>query len=384
MKHYGIIGGGPAGLYLAYLLRQSGIECTVFDHQIPFEKPCGGGVTSKAFRQFPILSDLPSMARHLKNFHFISPNDRSAKVATDTELYIVSRTDLSRYMLEKCQSLGVNLCSEKVEKMAKLPDGSFQVKTSQNVYDFTFLVGADGANGISRRMLGAESFAKNRIGVLGYHIYGLDPNEVVIKFYENVPGYLYVFPRDGHSSVGFGALAGNFSKEFTDKAVREFVDKYYPGMRIEETGYYAATIPVVWKWKKEWVQGENFAFVGDAGGFADALTGEGIYYAFKSAEVLAKCLIEDRPEDYYQEAQPIIAELQKAANIFHRFYRNFILNAMVYFVKRSTFLQKIMSGLILGEQPYLTLKPTIKSKIPYIFSEVLKSYFWPEAVKNMR
>ena len=38
--------------------------------------------------------------------------------------------------------------------------------------------------------------------------------------------------------------------------------------------------------------------VGDAAGYVDALTGEGISLAVRSAEILARCLREDRPQDY--------------------------------------------------------------------------------------
>src|SRR5437764_6757772 len=50
-----IVGAGPAGAHLAYLLSRSGADVLLFDAREAWEKPCGGGVTSKALRGFDFL-----------------------------------------------------------------------------------------------------------------------------------------------------------------------------------------------------------------------------------------------------------------------------------------------------------------------------------------
>ena len=63
---------------------------------------------------------------------------------------------------------------------------------------------------------------------------------------------------------------------------------------------YAARIPGLADktWDKRRASGENWALLGDAAGFADPVTGEGIYYALRSAEIFAAAFLEDRPEEY--------------------------------------------------------------------------------------
>ena len=55
-----VVGGGPGGSWAAILLAKRGHSVTLFDPQAPWEKPCGGGVTSRALERFEIFSgDLP-------------------------------------------------------------------------------------------------------------------------------------------------------------------------------------------------------------------------------------------------------------------------------------------------------------------------------------
>ncbi|MCS7076282.1 MAG: NAD(P)/FAD-dependent oxidoreductase [Bacteroidia bacterium] len=368
---YGIIGGGPAGLYAAYLLTQAGIDCSLFDHQIPYEKPCGGGITSKAFTEFDVLKDLPTFSKVIHEFRFIAPNNREVKVFCKHPLQIVSRKALSEYMLQKCQRVNVKWISEEVKKIEVKSD-IFQVYTHLGrVYTFDFIIGADGAQGISRRFLGAPPFLKNRYSGIGYYIDGLHESEAVIKFYKKRTGYLWVFPRQDHSSVGFFSLAGSFSKELAYNTVKEFLHTYYPMFEINPKRYYSATIPIIWRWSREQIQGRNWALIGDAGGFTDPITGEGIYYAFKSAACLADAILQNEVESYYERCSSIIQELQKSASIFPKFYRTWFTNAMVLMAQKSPFIRKVLVDLILGQQPYTTLKSTLKKNIPLVMRELV-------------
>lgn len=55
MKRVAILGGGPAGAFAAAQLASAGIEAVVFDEKLAWEKPCGGGLTYKAYNQYPFL-----------------------------------------------------------------------------------------------------------------------------------------------------------------------------------------------------------------------------------------------------------------------------------------------------------------------------------------
>ena len=50
-----ILGGGPAGAFAAERLASAGLSVRVFDEKLAWEKPCGGGLTHKAYSQYPFL-----------------------------------------------------------------------------------------------------------------------------------------------------------------------------------------------------------------------------------------------------------------------------------------------------------------------------------------
>ena len=56
MKTVAVLGGGPAGSFAAERLAQAGLKTVLFDEKLAWEKPCGGGLTYKAYSEYPFLS----------------------------------------------------------------------------------------------------------------------------------------------------------------------------------------------------------------------------------------------------------------------------------------------------------------------------------------
>ena len=57
MKQVAVLGGGPAGAFAAAQLSTAGMGVVLFDEKLAWEKPCGGGLTYKAYQQYPFLVD---------------------------------------------------------------------------------------------------------------------------------------------------------------------------------------------------------------------------------------------------------------------------------------------------------------------------------------
>ncbi len=375
-SHVALIGGGPAGLYAAWLLASNGIRCTVFDHRIPWEKPCGGGITSKAFDQFPILAECTREMQVVEDFTFLSPTDRVAHLKGNAQLHIVSRHRLSEFLLEKCLEVGVVHVAEKVTGLEKHEDG-FTIQAETNHSHFDFLIGADGAHGVSRNLLGAASFQKNRFAGLGYYVEGLTDNRIVLKSYDDLKGYLWMFPRRDHASVGIGFTSGTTTKKEALAKIRRFLSEHYPAFEIDEEKSYAATIPYTVDWIPDNLQGDGWALIGDAGGFTDAITGEGIYYAFRSAELLAEQLIAGTPASYFDATRPIRKELEMACRIADRFYQPRTLEWMVTVCRRSAFMRRLIADMILGHESYHNLKPTLKRHKWTVMRQLFWGMFFP-------
>lgn len=379
VKHIVIIGGGPAGLTAAIAIKSSlaaaQFDVMILDHKLPFEKPCGGGITAKTLHAFPFLTGLQHLAVTTNQFSFESGHGLRCEVESLEALTIVSRKDLGAFLLEKALALGVRHYKEKAMRLGHDGKKAF-VQTDHGAHAADVLIGADGAQGASRRLFGVRSFEKNRAAGLGFYVEGIAGSKAVIKFLPRKHGYLWVFPRPTHASVGFFAVAGEVSRGECERIIKTYLDEHYPGVKLDPAKTYSATIPLIFEWHKEQFTGTvhqtPFALAGDAAGFADPITGEGIYYAFKSGAMLAEAICTGDILKYKQRCEAeIIPELQKSARLFPKFYRTHFIDLMVLLSRRSRSVQRVMSDLITGTQSYLTLKSRLKSLAPKILREML-------------
>lgn len=150
---------------------------------------------------------------------------------------------------------------------------------------------------------------------------------------------------------------------------------YYPDFKIDPQKNYAATIPIVPRWRKENVQGQGWALIGDAGGFADPITGEGIYFAFETAALLAYAILENNSESYFDKCHDIRAELEKAYNIIPSIYGGKTINRLIRLARRSERLRKSAGEFIMGYIPYTKMKQHVINNSFKIGTEVIGSLF---------
>ena len=104
---FAIIGAGPAGSHLASRLAASGRDCLLFDPKGAWEKPCGGGVPTRAIREFSFLlenSDYPH--KLVDRITIISPVGRKVSLKLDRPFAIYSRKVLNGLVLDRALEAG--------------------------------------------------------------------------------------------------------------------------------------------------------------------------------------------------------------------------------------------------------------------------------------
>ena len=125
---------------------------------------------------------------------------------------------------------------------------------------------------------------------------------------------------------------------------------------------YAARIPglAAKTWDKRKVCGNDWALLGDAAGFADPVTGEGIYYALRSAELFAEAYLEGRAETYESRwREDFGADLSRAAQIAAALRK--LLGApfterMIEFARGHRGVKRVLGNLVMRRQGYVDLK----------------------------
>ncbi|HEX2271046.1 MAG TPA: hypothetical protein VHH35_15990, partial [Pyrinomonadaceae bacterium] len=199
-------------------------------------------------------------------------------------------------------------------------------------------------------------------------------------------GYAWAFPRLDHISFGIATTQDAFEHQPLDDLLWRFMVGYYQqseGASVrfwrdeKETAgskrvrshlhhtaeRYAARIPglAATTWEDRRVCGEDWALLGDAAGFADPVTGEGIYYALRSAELFAEAYLNNRAETYEQLwREDFGAELSRAARMRRRFYGNLwgapFTERMIEFARGHRGVKRVLGDLVAGEQGYVDLK----------------------------
>ena len=93
----------------------------------------------------------------------------------------------------------------------------------------------------------------------------------------------------------------------------------------------------------------------------DPVTGEGIYYALRSAELFADAYLEGKLEEYESRwRKDFGAELRRASRMRRRFYGNFwgapFTERMIEFARGHRGVKRVLGDLVAGEQGYTDLK----------------------------
>ena len=371
----GIVGAGPAGSLLAYRLAQAGAAVTLFDPSHPREKPCGGGLTSKALGLLPEASaDDPMPARRVPSCRFESGDGQAVEVELAKPVVIVSRREFDAWLLRRALAAGARHLSERVVSTDATGRLSSSVGREES---FDVLVGADGASSLVRRTF-LGPLPKQRLHLaVGWFAPGTVP--MTVRFTPGLQGYLWLFPRRDHVAIGISApLAAVPTRELLER-LRGEVARDFPAFVDEGAGLYAHTIPTSTSDPRSIreLAGERWALLGDAAGLADPITGEGLFSALYSGQLLAETLLQDGSPRRYPERllQGYGRELLKAAALKPRFYSPGFTSRVVRASAQSGAVRRVLSDLVLGSQGYLDLKRRLLRAGPRYLLESALSVF---------
>src|SRR5688572_16820039 len=184
-----VVGGGPGGSWAAILLARRGHNVTLIDPQAPWEKPCGGGITTKALTRFGIFeSDLPR--KSVERITVFFGDKHSISVVPESPLAVVSRRELGQYLLDEARRCGVRIVSDRVTQIHDEVQ-AWRIRTRQDELHAEYLIGADGARSFVRRTLGKSLQPEDLCITLGYFIPGDVEPHMKIYFVASLEGYIW-------------------------------------------------------------------------------------------------------------------------------------------------------------------------------------------------
>ena len=190
-------------------------------------------------------------------------------------------------------SAGAEVVEDRVRDLRRSGSG-WELQGKKGQYRADYLILAAGARTRLRSLLTEDFGPHDFMLTFGYYVPGRD-DLLRVQFFEDFEGYAWAFPRPDHLSVGICGKVGEDSMAGLRERLHGFMRRF--GYSLDAAQVYSHLLPSlsVDTWSGLRLAGPGWALAGDAGGLVDPVTGEGIYYAMRSGELLAESLLEGLP-----------------------------------------------------------------------------------------
>jgi len=309
-----VIGAGPAGISTAYHLKKNNINCCLIDKfEFPRFKLCGGLITEKTLKlleSYGITDFNKVIKERVNKVNILSNGKKVITFETINYFNLVNRMEFDNWFLEKYLELdGIAIFGSKV---SKIDLDRKELVVGSRIIHFDYVVAADGAKGISSKILDKKiNYAFGMETDIETIFCKGDKHHIDLDVSIAKDGYSWRFPKGDVTTLGF---AFSFNQNINYHELRK---KILP----EKCKIKGAFLPYGGRVKV--VANKNgMILVGDAAGFVDSITGEGTYYAIKSGEIAAYSLTTKSPiNEYIKRTKYICKEVNKAWHFISFFYK---------------------------------------------------------------
>ena len=322
MPHFDIVilGAGPAGASAAVTARKKGLSVALIDKaRFPRPKLCGGLITGRCATHLKDVFNLdidPQLFETRRNFEFFMDGKPLGRLDGVPPTHLTMRWDFDQLLVSKALAAGVaDYTGQRVETL-DLEANRITLQSGETL-GYTCLIGADGVQSIVARALFGDPFDKSRVGfALEIEAPSQTPTPdtpIRIDFAAADWGYGWSFPKRGSTTIGLGGLHDK-NPDMKGHLAR-YLDTLHTGQDARVKGHFLPfggyrSVP----------GRANVLLAGDAAGFVDPITGEGIGHAIQSgalaATAAADAIAAGRPDTalalYRPKTRPIRTALRSA------------------------------------------------------------------------
>jgi geranylgeranyl reductase family protein len=337
-----IVGAGPVGCYTAQLLKNYKIKTRIIEEHKEVGKPirCAGLVGRQVFEKTLLPLSESSIINWIDGASFFYGNDKFS-IHRERVAYVIDRERFDKNLSE---GLEVE-CGKKLIEIKKEKTG-YVLKTSFDEIYADLVIGADGVRSQVRKYINFmwNNNGKNKKRDYVKYYLGMQyrikleedlPYSKITQVYlrEGIPFFIWVIP-EGDNIIRVGVISENARRDLA---------QFIKGFKIkgEIVGKLAGMIPV--GLTKNYYK--NIALVGDAAVQVKPLTGGGIFYGLKSAELLAECIRDNRLDEYDRRLKRKFGKEIKFALKARKFYEEInekeLKNIFMLFKKNAGFIEKV-------------------------------------------
>ena len=375
-----IVGGGPAGAMAGINLIGSGLRVVILDRsRFPRLKPCGGGISCRVFKRFRYLETvLRSVPTHfVSTVMFESPYGAVAEIKAPQPLYaMVRRVEFDHALLDHCKLGGIDVReSMTVSRIALNEDGVNLTCSSGEEFVADLVIGADGVNSavaVQTQLRGPWHASQLAIdGTEESLLFDVNVRQDTMYIYYGMHGgygYGYVFPKTCHVNFGVGYSLDYCKRNISDKPYDQhlrFLEQLQQvgviSGKSQRQNFHAYVLP--WAGPMEKISANRVLLAGDAAGFVNGFTAEGIYYAMLSGEHAGKTALEAvksrnfsakflRRYDAACETE-VGRELRNSIMIQKRLLSNHkLIHSIVRIASRNQAMRTLLTRFVVGELSY--------------------------------
>ncbi|MFP5441148.1 MAG: NAD(P)/FAD-dependent oxidoreductase [Gammaproteobacteria bacterium] len=324
-----VVGGGQAGSACAYDLASAGLSVLLLDRrEFPRFKACAGGVTTKALRRYR-FSIAPAIRQVESDLRVSMYLKRETTLQAPAPICAMTvRTDLDELCFRQALAAGARY--EQIGPIRAIDEGADAVTLTLEdgrVLRARYLVGADGAHSQVRKLTGG--FVPDRTAVAMEGIVRLPAGTALppmtFDFGVAGQGYGWLFPKGDHVNVGIYTRRPE-EVAFNKELLREYVQRRL-GLGADAIEHLVG-FPIGTGGEHYQPRSERVMLVGDAGGMAEALLGEGIYNAVLTGQMAASAIVlalannanaRQLFDEYSQIVRGDLANCRQLAQLFYKF-----------------------------------------------------------------
>lgn len=326
-----IIGAGPAGSYLAYLLAKQGKEVSIFEEHNTVGQPvqCTGIVTNSIEKFFKLKNEV--IAKKLDKVIVVSKNNR---IDVNVDEMVMWRDKFDQFVADMAQQSGAEILLNH-QFIGFNGKKSIKVKDKKNnkikEINTDIIVGADGPYSAVARAAGMNSTSKpskikdfrgtenpkdfpvNYIGMQAKVKLSMDTKSFETYFGTDFPNFFGWVVPESESTVRLGIGCFENAQEHFYKFLKNRTGK--ADVLCWESGLIPLYNP------KKAIQQDNVYLIGDSATQVKATTGGGIIPSLKAAQTLCNCIINNKnynKEFKKQSGKELLLHL-KIRNILNKF-----------------------------------------------------------------
>lgn len=291
-----VVGAGPAGATAARELAREGRAVLLLERErLPRHKPCGGALSPRLLRRLPFPLDPALLEDTITRATFTFRAGESVEIASERPMgFMVCRDAFDAALCRSAQAAGVRLLEGTPARAVTLEPNGVTVATDAGTFTARIVVGADGAAGAVARTVVRNRRRPTLVAVEA--LAPLPPDQaprfrgrILVDFGDFPGGYAWAFPKRDHLNLGAMVLR----EGGTDlRAAFHRFAAGQAGLRGLDLGAVDGALIPGYDGRLQPVAAAPAFLVGDAAGLVDPFLGEGIYYAVRSAQLLAAALAE--------------------------------------------------------------------------------------------